>query len=261
MREFLGEPFHVDRVGREFFRADAEQARGLYEFQRNWWLTRGQEDLDTATREAIVAQQSGSYTDLRRTPFVQAVRSSILKAAPGRTFSVLEIGAAVGELLDVMRAVDPSRSLRYTAFELLPLLVDEIRRRHPDAAAHQGGAEEFIAAADAGLAGAPHDLFVAALTICMIEPAVARSAIDRAAAVSRKLLIWDFLGNARGEIGGADTVVFRFGERRNPIFAHPFAAYLDDAGWRIQSTTAMNPMTKHDIGWGLIEAVPKEAPD
>ena len=90
----------------------------------------------------------------------------------------------------------------------------------------------------------------------MIEPETARQVIAKAATLSKRMLIWDFLGNMRGEIDGSAAVVFKFGSRQNPIFAHRFASYLKDAGWRAENITMMNPETPHDIGWGLIDAVP-----
>ena len=252
----------ADDLGRMYLSAGPQAVEDIHAHNLSFWTTRNRAEFSDEEKREIIAGQKADTTPYNRgaTLKLQDIYAEARKRGP---FSMLEIGAANGNVMERLKARDPNPTLTYVGFECLPLLVEDFRGRFPDQTMHVGAVEDFIAKDRAFFQEAPFTLFYACTVFDMIKPDLVLDALRKAARLAEQFLIWDYIEDPGVTPVPGEALVIHMQSRPVFWFAHRWDDYLAEVGFKVvdkevaQATDAeaVSPSFDHQLkGFGFIHA-------
>ncbi len=215
-------------------RISGSAAEHLYQFMKLFWKERLGQKLQGAEIEGLLAGYRASYLK----PALKPLRDVILELAKRRRddkFSILELGCANASMLHFLKdaGVDTG-TVDFHGIDMWEEYVLDAGRHFPDAVITQGDVETFIEMPESAFSLPRYDVFVASLTLCMIEPGRAERALAKAASMAKAIVLQETFLNLTGNIATDGAVIFPFNaEMLQFYFANPYKLFLDKLGFQI----------------------------
>lgn len=253
----------IDDLGRNHVTVDADAVEGIYRHNHLFWTTRNLTELSEEVKQKIINDQEGGSNPYKRGTILK-LQEIFAESSERGEFSMLEIGAANGNVMLQIEERFPNPRLNYVGFECLPILVEDFRERFPDQTMHIGDVEDFISKENSFFSEVPFTLFYASVVFIMIKPDLVRRALQKAAELTDQFLIYDYVEDTNVELGPAETLVLQMPNRPVFWFVHPWADYLTEVGFKIidkqvaklTETEAQSPLHDHQVrGVGYIHAI------
>jgi hypothetical protein len=221
-----------DDVGRHYIDADEQLLDNLYMHNVLFWKTRFQDQLSEEAEQHILGSQTVAENPFK-TSSDERLLSLYTEGQKGDGFSMLEIGAANGTVIDRIAQTYPDPQFRYVGFECLPLLVKDFNTRHPGKVMHLGAIEDFLAMDTADFEQHPFTVFYTSVALVMIKPSLVREAILKAARFSEHMLFFDYIEVPPADLQPGHSLVVHMPNRPVFWFTHPWKDLMDEIGFEI----------------------------
>jgi len=230
----------TDDLERAHFAVEAEAIETLYTHNLSFWSTRNRDDLSEGEKQTIINDQNGAST-----PQTCGATDKLHKIYAETTrhgeFSLLEIGAANGTVMQRIGEKYPNPNFRYVGFECLPILAEDFREKFPGQTMHLGDVDDFIAKEKSFFPEAPFTLFYASVVFIMIKPDLVRKALEKAAKLTDQILIYDYVERPDVELDPSESLVLHMTNRPVYWFIHAWEDYFSEIGFKIADMKVANP--------------------
>ncbi len=235
-------------------------AEHLYQFMRLFWKERLGQKLPDPEIETLLASYRSTYLKPTLGPFRDIVLELEKRArAAGRRFSILELGCANASILHFLKSagIDPA-GVDFQGIDMWDAYVSDAAKHFPDATVTQGDVDTLIGMEKSDFRQERFDVFIASLTLCMIEPVRARRALEKAAEMADAILLQETFMNLNGNISADGAVIFPFNpEMLQFYFANPYKTFLDALGFEIRAFKEI-PFPDGKRGWSVFCAMRPE---
>ena len=253
-----------DDLDRYYSAAGPQAVEDIYKHNHVFWTTRNTTDMSDECKKNIIDAQVSPKTPYNRCAHEKLLQIFAEESSKG-SFSILEIGAANGTVMEVLKSKFPKPKLTYVGFECLPILAEDFRRKYPDQTIHVGTAEDFVSKEKSFFGPVPFTLFYAYAVFLMIKPDLVRAVLRKAAGLTDRFLIFDILDASGVELGSDETLVIAMPNRSVFWFVHPWEDYFAEIGFkyiekkvaRVTDEEAVSPLLDHQNqrGFGYVYAV------
>ena len=241
-----------DRHGRLFFYLDQENTDKAYDFNRGFWGERNVKHIDEEHAENIIAAQDGAYET--KGDIIEFLLDTFAGEIDSGAFSLFELGAANGTLLDALADIRPGLDFHYFGFEFLPMLVEDFARKYPGKRIVEGDAELFVAKDPSFFGAEKFSLYFASITMMMLKPEIARQVLAKAAQLTDRFLLYDYLDVETLEYSADRNMVIYYPSAAEIWFIHPWERLMDEVGFKILEKRPMPSESVRD-GMGMLYAV------
>lgn len=228
---------------------DRELRAVITGFHQQYWRFRTTTDTVVAQEESMYANlMMGAPYDVVRRWLLDMVREAI--GSRGRA-SLIDFGCVTGSLLSWLDQEIPNPPVDYLGIEPM---ADYARFSQKKFAGRSNvkivnvDVTGFNALALEQFVQAPVDVFWAGGVFAYVDPDDLRACLRKATQVARRVVIRDYLGNARG----AGTRGFMY-NWRFPMFAHNYATMLEEFGFEVDGAAASRS-AEDRFGWGVLRA-------
>lgn len=121
--------------------------------------------------------------------------------------SILELGCANGPMLRFLKEGIDTSLIRYTGIDMWPVYRDDFHKNFGEKGFILGDVETFLVLQLSDLGGERFSMFVASVTLCMINPERTRRAIHKAAELTQSIVIHDSILNLSGNISQERAII------------------------------------------------------
>ncbi|MHC8509090.1 MAG: class I SAM-dependent methyltransferase [Rhodospirillales bacterium] len=228
------------------------------------FLTHRTRNADNAGLAGAVADCChDENADLCRTVAASVAESALPVTSKGGLYKILEVGCSNGNLVNVLRTMLQDGGIRVTGVEQCAPWAEDFQTRFSEHRMITSDIDAFPEMGADAFPEAPFDAFYSGMTFLMMPPDAVRAVLAKAAALCRKIIIFDFVFDGALDINADGAMIFLIHglldtERSVPYFAHDFPKYLDEVGFDVESVTPTPVLCgEHLKGWGVLHAVPR----
>ena len=242
--------------GTRVFQISREAAEHLYQFMRLFWEERSGQDMDDASIESLLEGYRAAMGKPHLAPIrdtIVGIRNQVRNA--GLEFSILELGAANGSIMHVLKDTVGLEGTRYFGMEPWQPFVEDFSSHFPDQTMIRVNIDDALELLSGDLRDSSFNICLACLVFCMIDPTRVRKFINLAAKICDCFIIYDINLNVLGDPDDEKVQVFPFNpEMIQFYFANPFDQMLKENGFKIAGSWDM-PAIRNTMGWKTYLAV------